>query len=297
MSQSPPPAPEILHPTHKPALILLHGFRGSPLGLKAIAELLRAQDYEVHIPAIPPFAGASFPDIILESNSKSNFEPNSKSRHNSSSVAKSAKPTKSTKSSKSVYTPRLYADFLRHYIQEQNLERPILIGHSMGSTIAAATAKYHPELVHHKLILLSPISTPPARFIASITPLAGYLPTSIVDYLTTRYLFVPSDRTLLHATLELTHQCSHDQPPLTADLIRAGRFSSRFSTAEFAQGLQKDIAIIAGAKDRLVNPSATRQLAEQTQAKLHFIPNSGHLHNYEQPTLTAELILQILNQS
>lgn len=269
MPQSPPPAPEILHPTHKPALILLHGFRGSPLGLKAIAELLRAQDYEVHIPAIPPFAGANFPDIILES----------------------------TKSPQSVYTPRLYANFLRHYIQEQNLERPILIGHSMGSTIAAATAKYHPELVHHKLILLSPISTPPARFIASITPLAGYLPTSVVDYLTTRYLFVSSDRALLHATLDLTHQCSHDQPPLTADLIRAGRFSSRFSTAEFAQGLQKDITIIAGAKDRLVNPSATRQLAEQTQAKLHFIPNSGHLHNYEQPTLTAELILQILNQS
>ena len=114
----------VLQPTKKPDVILVHGFRGSPLGLKTIADDLHQAGFTVHLPAVPPFAGSP----ALEK-----------------------------------YTPHAYADFLAHYIREHQLSRPILVGHSMGSVVVSATAKFHPELINSKLILLSPISTKPAK--------------------------------------------------------------------------------------------------------------------------------------
>lgn len=243
----------VLKPTQKPAVILVHGFRGSPLGLEAIAEKLRQAGFEVHIPAVPPFAGS---------------------------------PTLSQ------YKPREYADFLADYIRKHRLSRPILVGHSMGSVVVSATAKFHPELVHKKLILLSPISTKPARPFALISPLAAIVPRPVVDYLTTRFLFVPKDRELFKQTMEITHACSEDQPPTRSAIAAATRFSTDYCIYDFLP--QQDTLIIAGAKDRLISQKPTRALAEKIQAQLQFIPNSGHLHNYERPHETAQLILDFI---
>lgn len=142
----------VLKPSVKPSIVLVHGFRGSPLGLEAIAQILRQAGYQVHIPAIPPFAGAG---------------------------------------ELSSYQAKDYADFLARYIRDQNLSRPILIGHSMGSIVVSATAKFYPQLINHKLVLLSPISTKTAKPFALISPLAAIVPRRIVDYITTRYLLYP----------------------------------------------------------------------------------------------------------
>ncbi len=243
----------ILASTAKPSIVLVHGFRGSPLGLEEIAKNLRKAGYEVYLPAIPPFAGAS----ELEN-----------------------------------YSPKAYAGYLAKYIREHGLQRPILVGHSMGSIIVAATAKFHPELINQKLILLSPISVKTAKPFALISPLAAIVPRQIVDYITTRYLFVPKDKKLFQNTLQLTHQCSEDQPPSRSAIAAATKFSTNYSIQDFLP-VQKTL-IIAGAKDRLIPQKKTRKLAQQSQAELKLIPNSGHLHNYEQPQETAKLILDFL---
>ena len=203
----------ILPPKSKPSIVLVHGFRGSPLGLEVIAQDLRQAGYQVYLPPIPPFAGAE----ELER-----------------------------------YRPKDYANYLASYIRKRKLERPILVGHSMGSVIVAATAKLHPELVNQKLVLLSPISVKTAKPFAAVSPLATIVPRPVVDYVTTRFLFIPKDKQLFRDT------------------------------------------IIAGAKDRLIPQKKTRELAQQLQAKLQFIPGSGHLHNYEKPHETAQLILDFL---
>lgn len=252
----PQPKPQKSTPpkVDRPPIVLIHGFRGAPIGLQAIADPLITAGYKVYTPAIPPFAGATL-----------NGE----------------------------YTPRNYAHFLADYITSHNLERPILIGHSMGSTIAAATAHYYPKLINHQLVLLSPISAHTPISVNAVSPLAALTPTKIVDHVTTRFLFASPDKSLYRPTLEITHQCTQDRPK-TSDLLAATAFSTRYAVSDFQ--LSQDILMLAGAHDRIVTAEQTRQLADKLHAKLYFIPNSGHLHNYEAPVETARFILEFLDR-
>lgn len=187
-------SPTVLDSLKKPDLILVHGFRGSPLGLAEIADLLRANGYCVHVPAIPPFGGAP----ALDS-----------------------------------YTPQHYADYLANYIRSQSLTRPVLIGHSMGSVVTSATLNYYPELVSSKAILMSPISqrtAPPFRLIA---PLSALLPARSVDYITTKYLTTIHDRTGLQPILDITHRCGIDHSPRRREVLKASLFSTHYCITDF----------------------------------------------------------------
>lgn len=248
-----PGQPEVISPTQKPTLILIHGFRGAPAGLNGIAEGLRAAGYEVLIPAVPPFAGApTLPE----------------------------------------YTPDSYAAYIANYIRDRRLERPILIGHSMGSLVAAATASKYPKLVHHKLILLAPISNRTPKLFSLIAPLQNFVPRKFVDYATTRYLFVPHDHKLFRKVMKLTHECSGNHPPKRKSASAATKFSTRNCIDDFR--LPQNILLLTGKKDRVVSPKKTDQLARKLQAKTVYLENSGHLHTYEKPTETVAAIIAFL---
>lgn len=239
-------------PTDAP-IILVHGLRGSPLGLKDIKRDLEKAGYKVYAPAIPPFAGAK---PLVECSAAT------------------------------------YADFLANFIRTKKIQKPILIGHSMGSIIVAATAERYPELIDHRLILLSPISTKPAKFFAALTPFSALLPSRLVDYLTTRYLFVPKDHQLFRKALAITHDCSSDHPPKKLDVMRSAKFSAHNSILDF--NFTKQTLLLAGESDHLIKKTATEQLAKTLSATTVFIPESGHLHNYEKPHETATEIIRFL---
>lgn len=245
--------PEVLRPNKKPPLILIHGFRGAPVGLEVIAQDLRAAGYNVLVPAIPPFAGA----------------------------------TELTE-----YTPSSYAEFLANYIRTNQLERPILIGHSMGSIVAAATADKHPELIHQKLILLAPISSRTPKLFSLVAPLQNFVPRKLVDYITTRYLFVPHNRKLFKQVIQLTNRCSGDCPPKRQSASAATRFSTQNSVSDFR--LTENVLFLTGEKDRVVSPAKTNQLAQKLGAKTVYLKDSGHLLNYEKPHETTNEIIKFL---
>ena len=152
--------------TARPTLILLHGFRGAPQGLAAIADDLRAAGYTVQTPPVPPFAGA--PAL-------------------------------------SAYTPDTYADYFAHYLKAQPFQRPVIIGHSMGSIVAAALAERYPELIHPKLILLSPISVRPSRFFARLNPDAPQW-RSLFYYLVVVLVLIGTQLFWLHMSREVLEQ-------------------------------------------------------------------------------------------
>lgn len=243
--------------SRQPDIVLIHGFRGAPSGLEDVASILRSVGYNVHVPAIPPFAGAG---------------------------------------TLNQYTPQTYAQYLRDFIQDKSLEQPILIGHSMGATVAAATAEFFPQLLDERLILMSPITAPPAKPIQLITPLSAYCPRFVVDYATTKFLYVPrKDKALFHKVMSRTKDCSISTRASRKNIHRAANFSARYSIRDFT--IPKEILIIAGENDRIVSQKHTKKLAKELQAKLSFISGSGHLHNYERPTDTAQLILNFLNKN
>lgn len=237
----------------KPALILVHGFRGSPIGLKEIGKYLQQNGYRVFIPSIPPFAGAKkLPE----------------------------------------YTPQSYADYLKTFVKEHRLQKPILIGHSMGSIVVAAALESYPKLFHNKAVLMSPISKRTAVPFRMIAPLSALAPKATVDYITTKFLFTPRDKTLLKHVLEVTHDCSNDQPPLKSEIIQAAKFSTKYAIGDF--NLKQNILLLAGANDRLISQDQTVALAQKSDAELIFLPSTGHLHNYEQPCETAQAILKFI---
>lgn len=248
-----PCQPEIISPARKPTLILIHGFRGAPAGLNGIAEGLRAAGYEVLLPAVPPFAGApTLPE----------------------------------------YTPDSYAAYMANYIREHQLERPVLIGHSMGSLVAAATASKYPGLVNRKLILLGPISARASKLFSAAAPLQGLVSRNVVDYITTRFLFIPHDHQFFKQVLTLTHECSGDCPPPRRDAAKVTKFSAHTAISDFS--LTNDILFLTGKKDRLIPIRHTKPLVEKYQATAIFLEGTGHLHNYEKPDETVAAIVDFL---
>lgn len=241
----------------KPPLVFVHGFRGAPIGLQAVTDQLNNYGYQTYLPAIPPFAGA--------------------------------KPLER-------YDIKHYVEYLRDYLTENHLTRPILIGHSMGSIICAATGEHYPEILNDKLILLSPISTRTNPALGAISSLSAILPRKTVDYTTTRFLFVPKNRQLLHQTMTTTHSCSAASSASRRDEIAAARFSTRHAVSNFHPPQQ--ILLLAGAHDRLISRATTEQLSGQLKhAQTYFIQDSGHLHNYEAPLETAIAIRQFIAQA
>lgn len=238
----------------RPPLVLVHGFRGAPFGLASIADELRIAGYDVHLVPNPPFAGA---------------------------------PTLDT------YTPEAYADYFADYLKSHHITKPILIGHSMGTLTVSAVASLRPDLVDQRLILLSPISNKPAKFFALLAPLSAYLPDSLVNFVTTCYLYTGKGQ--FRSTMRISNACTKQTTCKGRAIFSAAYFSSHYGVADFKFANQAHINIIAGAKDRLISRRSTEKLAKSLHIKPVFLPNTGHLHNYEKPHETAEEILKILS--
>ena len=238
----------------KKTLIFLHGFRGAPFGLKKIADSF-ADDFDVRIPSVPPFAD-SLP--LVE------------------------------------YTPESYANFIADYIKSNDLVRPILIGHSMGSIIAAAVAEKYPDLIADKLIFLSPIPQKTNKLITNVQPLITVLPNKTIGKISTVFLYVPQhSKQLYRETLDAVISCG-EKYTTKSDVLAAANFASTHSIADF--NFKKQTLIIAGEKDRLVNKRATIAVSKNHNFNLHFIKNSGHLINYEHPAEVSKLIREFLAQ-
>jgi len=236
----------------KTPLILIHGFRGTNLGLKELGSYFDPKKYEVFIPTLPPFGKDA--EVLP------------------------------------LYDPKNYAKFIADYIKLHNLKKPVLIGHSMGSVVVAATAERYPELLSDKIIFLAPISVKPSRPIANLQPLVTILPNKPIGYLTTQYMII--DRTNQKKILETTYACGEyfgDKK----DLKNATKFSTNFCITDF--DFPQKALFLAGAKDRLIARKKTEAAAKKYGAKTIFIPGTGHLLNYEKPAETAEIIDKFLS--
>ena len=235
----------------KKNIIFIHGFRGSSLGLEKIAKNFDKKNYNIYVPEIPPAGDESLPE----------------------------------------YSPRLYARFLARYIKDNEIKNPVLVGHSMGSIIAAAMAERYPELINKKIIFLSPISCHPAGFFKAISPLSVLLPNKVVSYITTKYLFIPKGKHLFKETLLLTKHCGADYCR-RLDVYKAAKFSTNYAIPDFT--FDREVLIIAGEKDRLIPRKKTIYLSQDLDADITFIDNAGHLINYEAPDQVAKRIKRFL---
>lgn len=185
------------------------------------------------------------------------------------------------------YTSDSYADWLASYITSNNIEKPILIGHSFGSIVSAAIAAKYPNLLNDKVILIAPISEKPAKFFGKIIPTLSLLPDKFLDYVITRFLFIPNDSDLFEYSLKFT-ALSRQNICSKLDLIKCARFCSEHAVSDYK--FNKNLLIIAGKSDRLNPLAKTKRIASEHNAILKIVPRSGHLINFEEPdTVAAEI--------
>ncbi len=232
-------------------LIFVHGLRGNHLGLEELASFFPRDIYNIYIPDLPPAGENSLVS----------------------------------------YDSAHYVDFLANYIKSNNIKKPVLIGHSLGSIITAATVSKHPELVAKKTVFLSPISVKPAKFFAMLTPLTAVLPNKLIGYITTKYLFVPHDKKLLKSVLKTTYLCGADYTR-RSDVFKAAKFSAQHAISDF--DFKNDALFLSGETDRLIPSKKTEETAKKYHAISKYIKGTGHLLNYEDPKTAAKIIRDFL---
>ncbi|MBQ6486757.1 alpha/beta fold hydrolase [Candidatus Saccharibacteria bacterium] len=241
----------------KPKLLFVHGFRGNHLGLKETRDYLENLGYDCYAPDIPPAFNTQAEKVPeLEG-----------------------------------YTADAYAKWIADYIKMHKLDRPILIGHSMGSIISAATAEKYPDLINDKIFLLSPICVTPPKFICNLAPLSVILPNKMIGYLTTKYLLIKKDKETLKKTLELTYKCT-EKFTSKRNTGHAAKFSISYAISDF--NFKKNCVFIAGDTDKLNSRDQVKSVAEKFGTEPIFIEKSGHLINYEEPIKLAEIIAEKL---
>jgi len=167
--------------------------------------------------------------------------------------------------------------FLRTLIEQLGLERPHLVGHSLGGAVCARAAALWPQSIG-RLVLAAPAC-------------------------------VLERRHLAHYALPLAHAARHMRPSflsvVAADSLRAGvvtlyRAAAQI-LAEDARGdelanIATPTLLVWGDRDPLIPLRLARQY-EQTlaEARLVVIPGSGHVPMTDRPAQFAQAVLEFLN--
>jgi pimeloyl-ACP methyl ester carboxylesterase len=205
-----------------------------------------------------------------------------------------------------------YSQFVVEFTRQLKLEhKPVLLGHSFGSIVAASVAADHAELFSD-LILINPIATPALKgprkagslaaklyyqLGATLPEKAGrkVLASKSVVKLTSTMLAKTKDKAL-RADIH-RHHLEHFSSFHNRDvLLQAFDASIKHTVTEYAPHITLPTLLIAGAIDDIAPMMAQMDLQRlfPQQPKLFVIQNVGHLVHREAPKDAAEAISSFL---
>ncbi|HET7627964.1 MAG TPA: alpha/beta hydrolase [Bacillales bacterium] len=200
------------------------------------------------------------------------------------------------------YSLANYGNFIHKVLNRLNIEKAVLVGHSMGGQIALHAARQAPSRVH-KLILLAS---------------SGYLKPFdkkmiLLSYLPFFSVFVKRMFAKKNAE-EVLHEVVND--PSIIDRLMIDRYVKPLQSRSFYKAMvgllrqhggdltsqqlrdiQVPVQLLWGKQDRIVPLSIGEQLQNDLpNAKLHVINDSGHLLPEEKPEEVFRHLSAFLNQ-
>ena len=194
-----------------------------------------------------------------------------------------------------LWTPTAQAKLLHAALVRLGVERPVVVGHSMGTLVGLAMALDFPADVR-KLVLLGGYYYPSMRIDALLTapvalPALGDVMRYTVSALSARLMlnravkamFMPKEvRGDFSPTLSREMMLRPIQLRANAE-DAAFMISQAKANSERHQELQLPVAIFAGAEDAIVDVDThSRRLhSELSQSKLVVVPGAGHMVHYE----------------
>lgn len=195
-----------------------------------------------------------------------------------------------------IWSPDAQADLIRAALDRLGMSRAVVLGHSWGASVAVALALRHPGTVsglvlasgyyyptaRADMVLLSGPAVPGLGDLArhTVAPMAG----RILWPLLMRKIFgpapVPPKFGAFPREMALRPSQIHAEAAESALLIPAAA-QARNRYADLAM----PVAIVAGAKDRLIDPArqSLRLHREIAQSSLHLVPGSGHMVHQTDP--------------
>ena len=203
----------------------------------------------------------------------------------------------STRPRDRLWTPSAQAAMLHAALERLGIERPIVVGHSMGALVALAMALDHPTYVR-SLVLMGGYYYPTVRVDALLTaPVAMPVLGDLMRYTVT----AASARALIGRTVERMFRPNEVPanffPVLSREMmlrpvqIRANAEDAAFIVPAAAaisaryKELGMPAAIIAGADDQVVDFEAhsTRLHRSVPQSELVVVPGVGHMVHHVSP--------------
>lgn len=193
-----------------------------------------------------------------------------------------------------LWTPAAQAELLKTALDRLHVDRPAIVGHSMGTMVALFMALNHPQQVR-QLVLLSGYHYPAVRADALLAapvalPIAGdamrYTITALAARATlkgvVKGMFSPGDVPPDFFTVVSREMM------LRPSQIRANAEDAAFmmpaaaSLAARYGELRIPVTIIAGAADRVVDPEAhsARLNEDVPESELAVLPDIGHMVHY-----------------
>jgi len=196
-----------------------------------------------------------------------------------------------------VWTPQAQARLLHHALQQLNIERPIVLGHSWGTLVALSLALDFPEDVS-SLVLLSGYYYPTARM---DVPLLSLLSIPIVGDLL-RYTVLPLDVRMfwpalirwLFSPADVPRGFSKNFPTwmcLRPSQMRASLAETAlllpavFSLSRHYHEIDMPVIMVAGADDKHVHTRihSERLHGELPQSELYEVRGAGHMIHHSAP--------------
>ncbi|TFZ02270.1 alpha/beta hydrolase [Ramlibacter henchirensis] len=192
-----------------------------------------------------------------------------------------------------VWTPARQARLLHHAASVLGLDRPVVVGHSLGTQVALCMALQEPSSVAG-LVLVSGYYWPSFRLdrwmaMPAALPLLGDLLRYTTEAWTARASLGQAVRSMFHPNpvparfIELLPREMLLRPLQQRATLEDGSDMVPQARALAKQygNLRVPVTLIAGAKDRIVTPRQTLRLQSRLpQARVHMLAGVGHMAHY-----------------
>jgi pimeloyl-ACP methyl ester carboxylesterase len=263
----------IYHSEQTKTIFMIHGFRGNHRGLQYVIAGL--PEYRIVVPDLPGFGLST---------------PMTSQTHNIDG----------------------YAAFAKEFILRIGVARPVLLGHSFGTIVAAHLAVWHPDLFA-ELIMINPISVSPRRGVAtrattSLVEAYYWLGSNLPPSWSQRVLKSRGFNRLMSLTLIRTrepklrrlvyahHLSDLDYPQHQLPIAQAFADSITKTALDDATRINQRTLLIAGGNDPIVPAKSQTQLHVAIKGSvLIMIPKVGHLIHLETPAAASDAIKKFLS--
>jgi pimeloyl-ACP methyl ester carboxylesterase len=210
----------------------------------------------------------------------------------------------SSEKPESGYAMREQANQVAFALGKLGVQEAVVVGHSMGGSVATALAETHSELVNRVVIMDTPPSSKASKglgFTANLpfVPVLGEL----LDRLA-------PDAVVRHG-LGVAFAKGHDVPDFAVRSYRDVTYPAykkshtEFDRYQDRKPLQARLAdtgvpllVIVGAEDQIVKVKTAAALYRQVPgARIATVPGAGHSPNVEKPRETARLVLEFAREA